>query len=84
MPDLTIERLDDEWAVYEHSIYERGSVLEGMPRRRWLHAFPTLNEAKQAYPKARVIEGTTRINPDPGPIPPPWWEAAEHGPWNPE
>jgi hypothetical protein len=65
VPDLTIERgrgatySTDRWTVYEHGVYERGSVLEGQSRRVWLDDFETLDEARAAYPDADVIYGST-------------------------
>lgn len=65
MSNLTIERgrgatyATDRWTVYEHSVYERGSVLEGQSRRVWLDDFDSLEEAIVAYPDADVIDGST-------------------------
>jgi len=69
MSDLTIERgrgatyATDRWTVYEHGVYERGSVLEGQSRRVWLDDFDTLDEAVIAYPDADVIDGSTYRKP---------------------
>jgi hypothetical protein len=43
----------DEYGVYEYSTYPRSSVLAGQQRRAWLDSFPTLEQAKSAYPEAR-------------------------------
>lgn len=65
MPDLTIEQgrgatyASDRWTVYEHGVYERGSVLAGQSRRIWLDDFDTLEEAVIAYPDAVVCAGST-------------------------
>lgn len=65
MPDLTIEQgrgatyASDRWTVYEHGVYERGSVLSGQSRRIWLDDFDTLEEAIIAYPDAVVCAGST-------------------------
>lgn len=37
------------------STYERGSVLEGQPKRVWLDHFETIEEAQQAYPQASTF-----------------------------
>lgn len=33
-------------------VYERGSVLEGQPKKVWLDNFQTIEEAQAAYPQA--------------------------------
>lgn len=69
MSNLTIERgrgatySSDRWTVYEHGVYERGSVLEGQSRRVWLDDFETLEEAVIAYPDAVLIDGSTYRTP---------------------
>ena len=50
---------NDQFTVYEHGVYPRGSVLAGRDSRKWMDDFPTLEEAKAAYPKAEVCCGTT-------------------------
>lgn len=42
------------FTVYEHSRYERTSVLAGQNRRVWMDDFETLEEAQAAYPDAKV------------------------------
>lgn len=59
---FTIEQ--DEWGKFEvfgHGEYSRSSVLAGQPSRWCVDTFDTLEEAKQAYPKATVPEYSTRI-----------------------
>lgn len=62
----TIEREQGEtysrstFAVYEHGVYPRTSVLAGQPSRRWVEGgFKTIEEAQAKYPDAKAIEGTT-------------------------
>lgn len=75
MPDLTIEQgrgatyASDRWTVYEHGVYERGSVLEGQSRRVWLDDFDTLEEAVIAYPDAVVCACSTYQPPYLGHLP---------------
>ena len=45
-----------EYGVYEYSVYGRSSVLRGQRRRVFLDRFPTLEEAKAAFPNARVSD----------------------------
>lgn len=42
------------YGVYEYGTYGRSSVLAGQQRRTYLDSFPTLEEAKAAYPNAEV------------------------------
>ena len=45
---------NDEYGVYEYSIYPRSSVLAGQTRRVFLDSFTTLEEAKKEYPEAEL------------------------------
>jgi len=58
-PDIRIEYpsrgatyCEDEYGVYEYSRYESWSVLAGQERRRFVGAFPTLEEAQAHFPEA--------------------------------
>lgn len=86
MPDefdwFSIEPSDGEFFVYGHGTYGEDSVLEGYPRKAFIDAFKTLAEAQAAYPDASI--GATPKLGDPGPIAPPWHDAEEHEPWNPD
>lgn len=68
MTELTIEPYQDEWmeypmwTVYEHSTYERGSVLEGQPKRSFKDQFDSLESAKKNYPEARVCDHSTKVS----------------------
>ena len=42
----------NEYAVYEYGANARSSVNYGRIRRVWLDAFPTLEEARAAFPGA--------------------------------
>lgn len=53
----------NKFAVYEHGVYPRWSVLAGQPSRKWLDEFDTLEEAKAAYPKASVCTGISTYRP---------------------
>ena len=48
-----------EYGVYSYGVYPRSSVLAGQTRRIFLDSFPTLEEAREAYPDA---EFTNRSN----------------------
>ena len=47
------------YTVYGHGRYPRSSVLAGQHMRVWMARFETLEEAKKAYPKAKLIAGTS-------------------------
>lgn len=49
-----------DFAVYAHGTYGRSSVLGGQYGRQFRDSFPTIAEAKAAYPKADVVGGSTR------------------------
>ena len=51
----------NEYGVYEYGTYPRSSILAGRTRRVWLDSFDTLEEAKRAYPEARVADGTAFV-----------------------
>jgi len=62
-PDIRIEfpssgatYCRNEYGVYEYSTYPRSSVLAGQQRRVFLDSFPTLAEAKAAYPSAEEAD----------------------------
>jgi hypothetical protein len=42
----------NEYGVYRYDEYPESSVLAGQERRSFLDSFPTLAEAKKAYPDA--------------------------------
>jgi hypothetical protein len=42
----------DEYGVYRYSEYPESSVLAGQERRQFLDSFPTLDEARAAFPDA--------------------------------
>jgi hypothetical protein len=46
--------------VYGHGTYGRESVLEGQPRRAYLDRFDTVEEALAQFPKASVLEHSTK------------------------
>ena len=43
-----------EYGVYEYGVYGRSSVLAGQTRRIFLDSFPTLEEARAAFPDAQI------------------------------
>jgi len=55
-PDHTIEYDEDYvfYKVYEWRIYPQGSVLAGQDCKQLVESFPSLEEAKEAFPKATV------------------------------
>ena len=54
----------DGYTVYQIDEYPSSSVLAGQQRRSFLDTYPTLAEAKAAYPDVQLIEGTTYRSPD--------------------
>ena len=72
---LTIEpsRFDNtpDISVYGHGTYPQGSVLEGQARRTFLDSFSTVEEAKQKYPEAEVLNNTSYLPHQPLPSTPP-------------
>jgi hypothetical protein len=54
---------NNKFTVYEHGVYPRSSVLAGQSKRMWLDDFETIEEAKAAYPEAKVVTGTTYAPP---------------------
>jgi hypothetical protein len=58
------------YSVHSWGVYERGSVLAGQPRKRWLDSFETEAEVLAAYPKAtpnsRWTEPRVSLNHLPG------------------
>ena len=47
------------FTVYKLGVYPPSSVLAGQRQRVWMDNFPTLAEAREAYPDAEYIEGST-------------------------
>jgi hypothetical protein len=47
------------YTVYGFRMNDRDSVLAGQESRCWLGRFDTLEEAKAAFPSARVAEGSS-------------------------
>lgn len=76
----TIEPDGDDFLVYGHGTYERGSVLAGRHKRSFLDGFSSLSEAKAAYPSAEE-SGCTRdpYAGDVGPCAPSWFDEADAG-----
>ena len=59
----TYRESNSTFTVYEISKYPRGSVLAGQQSRRYLDSFDSLGEAKEAYPDAELIGGSTYREP---------------------
>lgn len=85
MPELTIEYPSagatytrDEYGVYRYDVYPDSSVLAGQERRTFLDSFPTLAEAKAAYPGARE-SGCGYRNIEIPRTPPAWFDPANAG-----
>lgn len=85
MPEITIEYpaqgatyRRDEYGVYAYDVYPDSSVLAGQERRRFLDSFPTLAEAKTAYPEAKEAGCGYRNIPVPE-TPPDWFDPANAG-----
>ena len=71
----------EEYGVYAYGVYEASSVLAGQSSRRFLDAFPTLEEARAAYPAAEFeregVSGYQELRmPD---VPPPWFDPLAAG-----
>ena len=76
----TIEPDEQYWNVYEHGRYERGSVLAGQSRRSFIASYESLQEARSAYPKADVIDHSTKLHHNPMPHHAPgWFDPADAG-----
>ena len=84
-PDLTIEpvepwRQGGFYKVVEHSVYEGGSVLEGLPKRTFIDSFLTLDEAVAAHPTAEILSHSTKEQGNPLPhTAPDWFDPAYAG-----
>lgn len=82
--DLTIEpssldNLEGECAVYEHSEYEESSVLAGQPKRTYIAGFNTRAEAIAAYPEAQVCNSSTKTEFAMSSSPPSWFDPTACG-----
>ena len=76
----TIEPDEQYWNVYEHGRYERGSVLAGQSSRSFIDSYESLKEARSAYPKADVIDHSTKVHHNPMPQnAPDWFDPADAG-----
>ncbi len=65
---------DDQYGVYEYGVYPDSSVLAGQERRSFIDSFPTLAEAKAAYPNAEYQgEGASGYREIYIPETPPYW-----------
>ena len=51
-------------AVYGHGVYEESSVLAGQARRVFIESYDTAEQARAAYPRADVLEHSTRVHSD--------------------
>ena len=84
--DYTIEQEDDNFIVFGHGEYPEDSVLAGQYARCAIDTFNTLEEASKAYPKASILERSTRIPSSwisMSDIPPSWFDPADAGErWN--
>ncbi len=85
-PDLvlTIEPVkvyggEEEWAVYSHDTYPENSVLHGQPRRMVVLAGQDLEVLKGIYPKATVLDHSTKTEPYLPETPPDWFDPAAAG-----
>jgi hypothetical protein len=56
---------DGGWDVYGHGVYPRSSVLAGHPKRNYLEAFKTLDEAVSKYPSADRLDHSTKVQANP-------------------
>jgi hypothetical protein len=87
MTDLTIERShgetydhDGEFTVYSHGVYERGSVLEGQPKRTYVEGgFGSAEDAHAKYPEAEVVDGSSYLPLNLPDVPPKWFDRDDAG-----
>ena len=64
-----------DWHVIEHGTYEKGSVLEGLPKRTFVDAFLALETAIEVYPTAEVLDHSTKEEGNPLPeVAPDWFD----------
>ena len=61
----TIEPSREGYVVYEHGVYEHSSVLAGQHKRAWVEYFDSLKEAILNYPKAEILEGSSKLLTEP-------------------
>lgn len=69
----------DEYGVYEYDTYPETSVLAGQERRRFLDSFPTLAEARAAYPDAEYTDGSGYREIHIPKTPPEWFDPLNAG-----
>lgn len=67
------------FTAYGHGTYEPTSVLAGQYMRCYLESFDTIEQAQAAYPAAEYVAGSTRVDTDPGPCAPAWFDPAAAG-----
>jgi hypothetical protein len=84
MNDHTIEPVnmfggDVEYGVFRHDEYPDDSVLAGQPRRQVILMSEDIEELKAAYPDARVLDHSTRVDPQLPSEPPDWFDPANAG-----
>jgi hypothetical protein len=79
--DHTIEPADTGVGVvvWEHGEYGPASVLAGNPLRRWVRSYPTVEKAKADWPRARVLDHSTRVPVTVSHTPPDWFDPANAG-----
>lgn len=65
----TYRKPDGTFTVYEIGEYGSGSVLEGQQKRTFKGTYGSLEAAKDAFPQAELIQGTTYQEPDLGHLP---------------
>lgn len=85
MNEYTIEpTVDGAFEVYEHGTYPKSSVLAGCPRRSFMDWFRTMEAAKEKFPDAEVLEGSSKMDGyNSGDLmpsePPSWFDPADAG-----
>ena len=78
----TIEPKDGGFAVYSHGTYGEHSVLAGQPGRAYKGCYGSAKEAKDLYPKAEVLDGSSKgrvAHTAVASRPEPWFDPADAG-----
>lgn len=78
----TLEQAEDgDWNLYKHDVYERGSVLEGSPRRSLMGFYKTVADALEdnTDTKIEVLDHSTKIEHTMPDCPPSWFDPQDAG-----
>jgi len=80
--EYTLEQAEDgDWNLYKHDVYERGSVLEGQPRRSLRGFYKSPTDALNANPLIYidVLDHSTKVEHQMSDVPPDWFDPLNAG-----